>query len=272
MAELGRREEFPDLHDRCATLGSNVLQDDDEGRETVVSDLLAMPCGSLPLHIQVFKADDGILLAELMRQLVMVVPALILRLSVQPVAGAVQRIPMVRMQPAPAPRTAELPAGFQPCTDKFRLGDVLGGIRRYEHLSLEAEVEPDAFTQSGLDFLCFYLTDEVDVDVAEMVALDRHGLDCAFDVPALEIAVLLPIDDDSMRILIQCPSCLLQREGFVLSDLLELRRADFPLPRVFEEQLVGTGNPVSDILHGLRADFLEIRDPLDPLELRQMLL
>ena len=207
-----------------------------------------------------------------MRQLVLVVPALILRLSVQPVAGAVQRIPMVRMQSAPAPRTAEIPEVFQPRTDEFRLGDVLGGIRCYEHLSLEAEVEPDAFTQSGLDFLCFYLTDEVDVDVAEMVALDRHCLDFPFNAAALEVAVLLPVDDDGMRILIQCPSRLLQCEGFVLPHLLELRRADFPFPRVFEEQLVGAGNPVGDVLHGLRADFLEIREPLDPLELCQMLL
>ena len=51
VAELGRREELPDLHDCSAVLGSNVLQDVDEGRETVVPDLLTMPCGSLPFHV-----------------------------------------------------------------------------------------------------------------------------------------------------------------------------------------------------------------------------
>ena len=62
VAKLTGREEFPDVDDGRSEFRADVFQKADEFGEAVICNLL--PVSHLhPLHVEVFEADDGILLA-----------------------------------------------------------------------------------------------------------------------------------------------------------------------------------------------------------------
>ena len=103
-------------------------------------------------------------------------------------------------------------------------GNIIFLIRSNEHFIFKAEIEPDAFTCSWFDLCDFLFADEVEINVAQSVPLNRKCLDSAFDVAALEVAVLLFGYVDGAMPLIKLPASLFERIRLVLADFLKTWR------------------------------------------------
>lgn len=166
--------------------------------------------------------------------------------------------------------TPYLPKG---AVKEQRHGDIVLRVFGYEHGTLVAEIETDALTRSGLDSGCVHVAAQIDIDVAELVPLDRYGLDGALDAAAVVVAVLLPMDIDDAVALVQLPASLLEGEGLGFPNLAELGRMNLPLLlQAEEEELVALLDALCNVLERLRADFLQVGEPRKPLQLRQVLL
>ena len=101
------------------------------------------------LHVQVFKAKDGILLAKLASKLPMVCVALIGNFAMKPCKFQLCLSVIVR--------TSTLARQFAVChgngilllLEEAWCDNVVFRALSYEHFPFEAKVETDAFTQSG---------------------------------------------------------------------------------------------------------------------------
>ena len=247
-AELRRRKEPVHFHDTGSILPADVFQDAEKLSIAVVIRLLSV----FFLHeveVYRFDADDGIALAELVGEVPMIIAPLVRGLAVQAfqdlertalVAGAVL-LPLERTTGSPyLPKGVEKEHGY---------GDIVLGLFSHEHGFLVAKIEADALTRSGFHFGRFHVAAQIDVDVAELVPLDRYGLDGTLNAAAVVVSVLLPLDIDDAVLLVQLPASLLEREGLGLPNLAELGRMDLPLLlQAEEEELVALLYALGDIL------------------------
>ena len=212
MADLCGRKEPVHLYNDRTVLFCDIFQDIHERREAIIADFLAVPDGCLPLHIQCFQADHRILFAEFVRQLEMIVSALVICLAVDSVAIIIASVPSLSMEMTPTSGSACFAEIFGSGTDEHRFSDISREIRSYQHLTLETEIKSDAFTCTWFDCLGIILADEIDIKISKVVPLDRYRLYLARNFAALEITVLVLADVHRMRILIQLPSSLFERE------------------------------------------------------------
>ena len=162
MTDLCRPGGSVYLYNDRTVLFCNICQDIHERRKTIITDFLAVPDGCLPLHIQCFQTDQRILFAELVRQLEMVISALIVCFAVDAVAIIVASVPPLSMEMAPASGTACFAEIFGSGTNEHRFSDIPREIRSYQHLVLETEIKPDAFTCTWFDYLGIILADKID--------------------------------------------------------------------------------------------------------------
>ena len=256
MADLCRREESVHLYNGCTVLFCDIFQDIHERREAIVADFLAVTDGCLPLHIQRFQTDHRILFAKFVRQLEMIISALIVCLAVDAVAIIIASVPPLSMKMASASGTTCFAELFGSGTDEYRFSDIPREIGSYQHLAFEPEIKPDAFTCTWLDCLGIILADEIDIKISKIVPLNRYSLYLARNFAALEITVLVFANVHRMRIFIQFPSSLFECERLIPPNFLVFRRRSLlPVFKIHKEKMIGISNTIYDILECLRTYF-----------------
>ena len=119
MTDLCGRKEPVYLYNDRTVLFCDIFQDIHERRESIIADFLAVPDGCLPLHIQRFQTDHRILFAKFVRQLEMIISALIVCLAVDAVAIIIASVPPLSMKMAPASGTTCFTESFCSGTDKL---------------------------------------------------------------------------------------------------------------------------------------------------------
>ena len=139
--------------------------------------------------------------------------------------------------------------------------------------SLESKIEAGAFTRPDFDFGHFHFAGKEDVNITEIVPLDRDLLDSPFDFAALEELICPSPCQLHLVAVYHIPTRHIVGERFVLDNLLELRRRAFlVLLQVLEKQLVGSFDADRDILDSMSRKLLTESVSRLLLELREMLL
>lgn len=271
VTKLTGREEFPDMDDGCPEFRADVFQKADEFGETIVRNFLPMP-HLHPLHVEVFEADDGILLAEGSRQFPMERPPLVRHAAMQPCKFQTRFFAVVRAHPLAGQLAIRLCNGILLLSEEGWFGDVVLRILCDQHRPFQAEIETDAFTHSGFSLGFGRVADEIYKEVSASVPLDREELDCPFDVAALGKLVLTSGDLDDVSFDDGAPDHVV-REGAVFPPTLELRRRGLPLVlQVLPEELVAALDAVGDVLNGVGRDVVPERKARELLELREVFL
>lgn len=125
---------------------------------------------------------------------------------------------------------------------------------------MESEVKPNAFTQSGNDFVLLALARKEDINITKGVPFYGDCFDLSFDISAFVVAISLFANKDCMGIFVQFPTRLFKCERLRFFDLAELWGSCTNLVlQVPKEQFVPLVNAAGNVLQSLRANFSQIR-------------